>query len=71
VAALSRAEETVFRMTAAGRQPVAAAADSQNHIFYSEPRTSAGIGCITSRRKTESVNEIILRSRLQQKGEIK
>jgi hypothetical protein len=68
VAAISRAEETVFRTTANGRVPIASASDRHNHVFFNEPRRSEGIGCITSRTPGQSATELIMQSRLRRKG---
>lgn len=45
-----RMEDALFRHSARGREPLAAAGESANHAHY-KPSPSPGIGTITSRSK--------------------
>lgn len=45
----ARVEESLFRNTSRGREPLAPPGEGGNHIHYQSPR-HCGIGCITSRR---------------------
>lgn len=46
------ARESLFRTTAKGREPLASAGESGEHVHY-QPARRVGIGCITSRRPGE------------------
>ena len=46
------ARESLFRNTARGREPLACAGESGEHIHY-QPHRRVGVGCITSRRPDE------------------
>lgn len=45
-----RMEDALFRHSATGREPLAAAGESANHAHY-KPQAAVGIGSITSRRQ--------------------
>lgn len=48
-----RLDETQFRHTAKGREPLAPPGAGGDHVHY-QPLKRAGIGCITSRGKSDN-----------------
>jgi len=61
----------VFRSKGGARLPLSSNGEHDRHVYYSESRQSAGVGCMTSRRPGQSMLEIIIQSRLRRKGIIK
>lgn len=50
----ARVEESMFRHTAKGREALAPPGEGGNHVHY-QPKRSVGIGCITSRPKSQEL----------------
>jgi len=46
------ARESLFRTTARGREPLAAASEAGEHVHY-QPSRRVGVGCITSKKPNE------------------